>query len=189
MKTTAYIKSVTAKNGKENRTYLILSEDGDKVTVKCLETGKTTTNLKDKFLKNATETEVEIPDPATEPETESEPATEPAPKKERKPREKVDTFPAIIDMVPAGSLKVKLTSNGRRIVLTTTREEKEVPLFLLCRRKVGARVYLHKKGFSEETMGDLVKRYGFQPAHDEGASYPVAAVLPMATLEKLFKEC
>ena len=113
----------------------------------------------------------------------------PAPKKERKPREKVDTFPTIIEMVPTGSLKVKLTSNGRRIILSAIREEKEVPLFLLCRRKVGARVYLHKKGFSEETMGDLVKRYGFQPAHDEGGSYPVAAVLPLDTLSNLFKEC
>lgn len=142
---------------------------------------ETTMSKNTKPVTKATKPVTKAPEKKTE--------SKPAPKKERKPREKVDTFPAIIEMVPAGSLKVKLTSNGRRIVLTTTREEKEVPLFLLCRRKVGARVYLHKKGFSEETMGDLVKRYGFAPAHDEGASYPVAAILPMATLEKLFKEC
>lgn len=71
-----YAKEVTTNKGKELRTYLIIEDLGEKLRVKCVETGKVTENLKDKFFANAEELTVEVPD---EPAQEAPEATEATP--------------------------------------------------------------------------------------------------------------
>ena len=148
MKTITYTKTVTTKHGKETRTYVILSEKDDRVTVKCLETGKTTENLKEKFLKGATEVVTETPDEKT-PEA---PATDvPAPKTKKPAAEPKPKY----DKAAKAALVTKYAENRG---LTVKAKGCDPSTLFVKRDKVGMTVCVNRTGATVYMRGALARQ-------------------------------